>query len=35
MPEVRVRSGTPLLDVKVRLHLEQGNDLCMQLWSAL
>ncbi len=27
MPEVRVRSGTPLLEVKVRLHFEQGKDL--------
>ena len=27
MPEVRVRSGTPLLEVKVRLHFEHGKDL--------
>lgn len=27
IPEVRVRSGTPLLEVKVRLHFEHGKDL--------
>ena len=27
MPEVSVRSGTPLLDVKVLLHFEHGKDL--------
>ena len=27
MPDVKVRSGTPLLDVKVRLHFEHGKDL--------
>lgn len=30
MPEVSVRSGTPLLDVKVLLHFEHGKDLNQQ-----